>query len=225
MTNQSTEYLQPPWHLHGHGLIVLAIPRIADISARWQETCSLHFRLIGRTIAGFYIGSYSTPLAEHEILPWSEWGNVLGYAKTKGKSGLFISAMATDSQAAYTAGREVWGLNKIMGDIRFEADENEGHAELRTETDHVRLEWRTLGPEFPFSRPIWFLTVIGGKMHKYSVRIPSKNRFCRIRLREQEGADFNSVSTGNYWGLRFYDARIEVNSPAAVHPENPATAR
>ncbi len=216
--NDTISYQLPPWHLKGEGLIVFRFPAPSDIPSKYPQDILIRSPFWGKTIAGYYIGSYITTVGEHETTPWNEWGNVLGYAKAQRDSGLFISAMATDSSAAYTAGREVWGLNKIMGAIRFETEKNTGRAELQTDTDSVHLEWKTFGPAFPFSRPNWFLTSISGKMHKYQVRIPAQYKLCRIHLLKQEGPDFTGLKEGKWWGIRFFDADIIVNSPEAILP-------
>ncbi len=215
---ESQHYPSPPWKLKANGLMVFSLPNTENLSVQLPDGCSFRFSWLPKTLAGFYIGSYQTPLVEEESIPWHEWGNVQGYATCGDASGFTLSIMAVDSPAAYMGGREAWGLNKIMGNILFESQNGKSQAQLETESGKIHLMWNTFGPAITLSRSLKFLTSLYGKPHSYQLKMRSRNQVCRVTVLEHDEPAFTALSSGKYWGLRFTNADMEISSPVEPAP-------
>lgn len=206
-------YPSPPWTLQGEGLILFRFPHIHKIDKPPIEGLRVQSVFPGRTLSGYYIAKYDTTLSDQENSPWHEWGNISYLGNRDGMIGLIISAMAVDSQAALLGGREVWGLQKFLAQIQFSANDAKGTAYVSTPLGNTALDWKEWGPAVRMSRANRFLTILQGLTYHYTVLLSGRFRFCRIEVLEQGIAEFSTIHSGRYYGLRFMDAQISIDSP------------
>ncbi|MEW6238456.1 MAG: hypothetical protein AB1656_23980 [Candidatus Omnitrophota bacterium] len=213
-TSDNVLYPPPPWRCSGSGLIVFRAIPAAQTQA--PPHCAIQCILPGRTLGGYYIAQYYSPLAPGEPEVWHEWGNVACYARYAKIRGLHIDAMAVDSPAAYKGGREIWGLNKTMGKIEIAVDGTRGEASLNLGENIIIMRWREFGFHFPFQRVLNYLTFIQDAVHAYSVVFRARCRLCRVEIVQQPTQEFSVLTPGSYFGLRFDGADVEISSPRKI---------
>jgi len=213
-SDENIHYPPPPWRCAGRGLIVFRAIPVAQMQA--PPHCVMQKILPGRTLGGYYIAQYQSPLAPGEPEVWHEWGCIDCCARYSNVRGLHINAMAVDSPAAYKGGREIWGLNKSMGKIEFIVKGQRGDAALNLNDQKISLRWREFGFHFPFRRVLNYLTFIHGAVHVYAAAFCARCRLCRVDVAEQTTQEFSILTPGFYFGLRFDGAEAEISPPRKI---------
>ncbi len=207
-------YPSPPWRYGGHGLIVFRFPFKKNVTS--PPLCVTSGWFPGLSLSGFYLAEYDTPLVGDESKLWHEWGNVHCYTRFTKFNGFYLDIMAADSFRAITGGKEVWGLNKVWGNISFFTKELSGHANLEIKQQQIRLHWYELGPPFKRNSSINFFTIIAGLYHRYSVEMNASFNLCRVNIVQHDLPSFNALQMRNYFGLRFKNAQIQINPPKPI---------
>lgn len=164
-------------------------------------------------MAGCHIAEYDRPLTLNGETVWREWGNITGYARMPQGNGFWMNTVAVDSEAALAGGKEIWGLNKFRGEIRWKANESGGSAELTLPEGEIALEWKEWGPVFGKTMRWNMLTEIDGLIHRYTVRIRGLFQIVRLDVKRRDLPAFGSLSFGKYWGLRHRDADVRIDAP------------
>ncbi|MGC9326827.1 MAG: hypothetical protein ACP5I1_04265 [Candidatus Hinthialibacter sp.] len=209
-------YPRPPWAIHGQGLIAFSFPSSTSPHDDWPEELAVQTLIQRRTLAGYHIAEYDQPLTLDGAAPWREWGNILGCARMPQGNGFWMNAIAVDSEPAQAGGKEIWGLNKFRGEIRWDAKEGGGRAELSLPEGIIALEWKEWGPVFGKTMRWNMLTKIDGLFCRYTVQIRALFQIARLDVQRRDLPAFGSLSPGKYWALRHRDSDVRMVAPAPL---------
>lgn len=212
-TNLTAIYPPPPWFYSGEGLIVFTLRKKAG---SLPEGCKFASRIPFRTLSGYYIGQYHTPLIDDENLPWHEWGNILGSIKKSKTRGFYMNVMGADSPSALCGGKDLWGLNKVQSTIHFQPKGEQGVASLEEEEGSIHLRWQEKGPIVRRKQDVTFLTMLRGEMLKFIVSMNGEFRFCRVEIDQQENPSFDALQARNYYGIRFINTNLNIMPPMQI---------
>lgn len=213
MLTDSVIYPPAPWEIHGQGLMIFRFPRARTPDTGWPDELPVQSVALGRTMAGYYIAEYDTPLGVTGTTPWYEWGNIMAFARQPKGNGFWMSCMAVDLAEAIAGGEEIWGLNKVSGKINWKTLKHGGRADLQLSEGRIELMWREWGPSFGMTPEFWFFTRIGGLIQRYSVTLRARFQLSRAEIKRRDLTAFPSLSYGNYWAVRFRDADIRISAP------------
>lgn len=206
-------YPPAPWSIHGHGLIVFSYPSKFTANQELPLGFACQSLLWGRTLAGYYLAEYDTPLDDRETSSWSEWGNIKGLIRFPQGNGFWIDSMAVDSKSALDGGKEIWGLNKFPGLIEWQTQNRQGKAHLTVPEGKIELAWKEWGPSLNMNPIFWFVTRNDGRFARYSVEMNAMFRISRVDIKRRDLPAFASLCPKNYWAIRFTDAEIRISAP------------
>ncbi len=215
-TIDNTNYPPAPWTVNGHGIMIFSFPSVRKSFLEWPSDISTQSFFFGRSLSGYYLAQYHSPLNPHDSLPWHEWGNIAALTRSSKGNGFWIDTMAVDSDTARFGGKVIWGLHKIPGNIHILPLKHGGEARLILPEGRIELSWKEWGPSFPLTLPLAFLTRIDGLLYRFTIRMRASFQFSRSEIKRRDIPAFTSLSPGTYWAVRFQQSEIRISAPHPV---------
>lgn len=124
-------YPIPPWRLRGEGILRLQAldTGLAPVPPRLGTVGIFP----GKTLGGFYIGSYGkgSSLQYNELIVFS------ALVRSGARIGAWVSEIYVDSEGAVAGGREIWGLPKEFA--HFSSNSKAGARTVSVRTDSGSL--------------------------------------------------------------------------------------
>lgn len=210
------QFIQPPWILHGNGIVALTFPSKRAIRPDPPAGFEIEAPWWNRTMAGLVLARYETFLTNDDPLPWHEWGHIRCYARSRDKTGFVLDTISTDSETAREYGKTLWGIDKCRADITI--DFATKSAALSSDHGTIEIGWKEYGFRFPIRKPFHFLTVLEQETYLYKISVLGHIRPAAVRVLRHTHTQFPMIEQRTYLGAVFNDTSVVLQAPRRIDP-------